>query len=67
MAKVLIIGASHGIGLETVRARSAPATVFGPRRALPRAYQFKMQTSIRYRATRSIPIRSGTHFGTSTW
>ena len=66
MAKVLVIGASRGIGLETVRtALRAGHSV----RALARsaqAYRSMMRASIRCRATRSIATRSATHSKTST-
>ena len=67
MAKVLIIGASRGIGLETVRA----ALRAGHRvHALARsAASMPIQDtiSLKFRVTRSIAIPSGMHSKTSTW
>jgi NAD(P)-dependent dehydrogenase (short-subunit alcohol dehydrogenase family) len=67
MVKVLIIGASRGIGLETVRA--ALRADHSVRAVARSAASIPIQDANldKVSGTRSIPIRSGTHSETSTW
>ncbi|MGA7325602.1 MAG: hypothetical protein WBX25_14200 [Rhodomicrobium sp.] len=66
MAKVLVIGASRGLGLETVRAALRAGHSV---RALARSAASIIQDAGLYKvsATRSTATRSGAHSKSSTW
>jgi hypothetical protein len=67
MAKLLVIGASRGIGLERVKAalRAGHRVLALARSAA--SIPIRMRVWIRCPATRSIATRSGTHSKVSTW
>jgi len=67
MAKVLVIGASRGIGLETVKAALRAGHSVRAWHVRRQAYPSRMRVWIRCPATRSIATRSGTHSKVSTW